>query len=185
MVDGRAELFAGGRPEAGAPPDLRQPEGIAVDASGGFYVADRSAGAVVRLDARGRVVARRHAEMTRPRVLVADRAGGLWVGADGTAEAPWQQAEGQIWHVSSEGVSRLVLRGPLPQALALSPGGNLLVADRHGSAIFALTRGPARRPIAHRRDAREVLCVATVTPETSARACGESFVVPSGGRPSR
>ena len=34
MVDGRAELFAGGTPEAGAPPDLRQPEGIAVDASG-------------------------------------------------------------------------------------------------------------------------------------------------------
>jgi hypothetical protein len=176
MVDGRAELFAGGTPEAGAPPDLRQPEGIAVDASGGFYVADRSAGAVVRLDARGRVVARRHAEMTRPRVLVADRAGGLWVGADGTAEAPWQQAEGQIWHVSPEGVSRLVLSGPLPQAFALSPAGNLLVADRHGNAVFALTPEGQRVDLIRFTDgdAPRSLVVAPVTPRapmTMKRQC--------------
>ena len=180
MVDGRAELFAGGTPEAGAPPDLRQPEGIAVDPSGGFYVADRSAGAVVRLDARGRVVARRHAEMTRPRVLVADRAGGLWVGADGTAEAPWQQAEGQIWHVSPEGVSRLILRGPLPQAFALSPAGNLLVADRHGSAVFALTPVGERVDLIRFTDgdAPRSLVVAPVTPETQrAGIAGEIFVV--------
>ena len=53
--------------------------------------------------------------MTRPRVLVADRAGGLWVGADGTAEAPWQQAEGQIWHVSPEGCRGSSSAGPFPR----------------------------------------------------------------------
>jgi hypothetical protein len=143
-------------------------------------VADRAAGAVVRFDARGRVVARRHAEMTRPRVLVADRAGGLWVGADGTAEAPWQQAEGQIWHVSPEGVSRLVLRGPLAQALALSPAGNLLVADRHNGVVFALTPEGQRVDLIRftDNDAPRSLVVAPVTPETQrAGIAGEIFVV--------
>ena len=181
IVDGRAELFAGGTPDAGAAPELRQPEGVALDATGGFYVADRIAGAIVRLDASGRVLNRRYAEMTRPRVVIADGAGGLWVGADGSAEAPWQQqSEAQIWHVSAEGVPRLVLRGPVPQAIGLSRGGNLLVADRHGAAVFALT------PDGHRiellrftdGDAPRSLAVAPVTPETErAGIAGELFVV--------
>ncbi len=180
VVDGRAELFAGGTPDAGAAPVLRQPEGVAVDASGGFYVADRREGAVVRLDAAGRVVARRYAEVTRPRVLVADRAGGLWVGADGSAEAPWQQAEGQIWRVGSEGVPRLVLRGPIPQAIALSPGGNLLVADRHAGHVFALTPDGERVDFIRftDSDAPRSLAFAPVAPETErAGIAGDLFVV--------
>ena len=180
LVDGRAELLAGGTPEAGAPPELRQPEGIAVDPSGGVYVADRTAGAVVRLDARGRVVAARYTEMTRPRVLIADRAGGLWIGADGTAEAPWQQAEGQIWHVNPEGASRLVLHGPLAQAIALSPAGNLLVADRHDGAVFAVTPEGQRVDLIRFTDgdAPRSLAVAPVAPETQrAGIAGELFVV--------
>lgn len=181
MADGRAELVAGGTPDAGAAPQLRQPEGVALDAGGGLFVADRLAGAVVRLDATGRVVNPRYAEMTRPRVLVADGAGGLWVGADGSAEAPWQQqTEAQIWHVNAEGVSRVVLRGPVPQAIALSRGGNLLVADRHGSAVFALTPEGQRIDLVRFTDgdAPRSLAVAPVTPETErAGFAGDLFVV--------
>ena len=180
MVDGRAELFAGGTPDAGAEPQLRQPEGVALDPAGGFFVADRSAGAIVRLDAAGRVVAPRYAEMLRPRVLASDRAGGLWVGADGAAEAPWQQAEGQIWHVSAAGVPRLILKGPVPQAIALTPGGNLAVADRHGSQVFLVTPEGERVDFARFTDgdAPRSLGVAPVTPETErAGIAGELFVV--------
>ena len=34
IVDGRAELVAGGTPPAGTPPLLKQPEGVAVDRAG-------------------------------------------------------------------------------------------------------------------------------------------------------
>jgi hypothetical protein len=181
VADGRAELFAGGTPDAGSAPQLRQPEGVAPAANGGFFVADRLAGAVVRLDATGRVVNPRYAEMTRPRVLAADGAGGLWVGADGSAEAPWQQqTEAQIWHVSAEGVPRIVMRGPVPQAIALSRGGNLLVADRHGSRVFALTPGGERVDLIRFTDgdAPRSLAIAPVTPETErAGIAGDLFVV--------
>lgn len=180
MVAGRAELFAGGTPDAGATPLLRQPEGVAVDPSGGLYVADRIEGAVVRLDATGRPVTRRYVEVARPRVILADRAGGLWVGADGAAEAPWQQAEGQIWRVSAEGALELVLRGPMPQAMALTPGGNLLVADRHAAQVFALTPDGARVDVIRftDTDAPRSLAVAPVTPETErAGIAGDLFVV--------
>ena len=180
VVDGRAELFAGGTPDPGAQPELRQPEGVAPDNAGGLFVADRGAGVVVRVDARGKIVAPKYAEMTRPRVLVSDKSGALWIGADGGAEAPWQQAEGQIWHVSPDGTARVVLRGPLAQALALTPAGNLLVADRHGSAVFALT--PEGRRVDFVKftdgDAPRSLTVAPVTPETQrAGIAGEVFIV--------
>jgi sugar lactone lactonase YvrE len=180
LVGGRAELFAGGTPAAGDVPLLRQPEGVAVDAAGGLYVADRIEGAVVRLDATGRVTARRYVEVMRPRVIVADRAGGLWVGGDGTADAPWQQAEGQIWRVSPDGALELVLRGPIPQAMALSAGGNLLVADRHAAQVFALTPDGARVDLIRftDTDAPRSLAVAPVTPETErAGIAGDLFLV--------
>jgi glucose/arabinose dehydrogenase len=56
MLDGRAQLFAGGTPPRDTPPLLRQPEGVAVDSTGHVYVADRESGAVVRLDPAGRVL---------------------------------------------------------------------------------------------------------------------------------
>lgn len=181
FVDGRAELFAGGRPDAGAPPLLRQPEGVALDPGGGLFVADRLEGAVVRLDGSGRLAARRHVEVLRPRALAVDRDGALWVGADGTAEAPWQQqAEGQIWRVSPEGVPRLVLQGPIPQAIALSPGGNLLVADRHAGHLFIVTPDGARIDFIRftNGDAPRSLAVAPVTPATErAGIAGQLFVV--------
>ena len=51
VVDGRAELVAGGTPPRGTPPLLKQPEGVALDGAGNLYVADRQQGTVVRLDA--------------------------------------------------------------------------------------------------------------------------------------
>ena len=95
LIDGRAELFAGGTPERGRQPILRQPEGVAVDGSGNVYVADRAQGLVIRLDADGRVVDPRHLAITRPRLLAVDDSDRLWVGSDGTAEAPIQQGPGE------------------------------------------------------------------------------------------
>src|SRR5262245_50062319 len=72
LVDGRAELFAGGTPPREMPPMLRQPEGVAVDSAGRLYVADREAGVVMRLDAAGRVLDPRYAVVQRPRVVAID-----------------------------------------------------------------------------------------------------------------
>jgi sugar lactone lactonase YvrE len=139
LADGRIELVAGGTPAKGVAPLLKQPEGVAVDAAGNIYVADREQGAIVRLDPSGQVLDARYVTLTRPRVLAFDGAGRLWIGSDAKAEAPWQQGPGEIWQVSAEGVPRLVLSGPVAQAISVSPGGNLFVADRHGAEVFALT----------------------------------------------
>src|SRR5262249_57459518 len=88
MIDGRAELFAGGTPERGSQPVMRQPEGVAVDRSGNVFVADRTQGFVIRLDGDGRVIDPRHLVITRPRLLAVDDGDRLWVGSDGNAEAP-------------------------------------------------------------------------------------------------
>jgi DNA-binding beta-propeller fold protein YncE len=180
MVDGRAELFAGGTPDPGRSPDLTQPEGVALDPGGGFFVADRARGVIVRIDPTGKVADPRYAEMRRPRLLAADGSGGLWVGCDAAAEAPWQPGPGEIWHVSREGEPRLVLRGPVPQAISLSPGGHLLVADRQGAQVFALAPDGTRIDLARFTDgdAPRGLVFAPVTPETRrAGIAGDLFVI--------
>jgi hypothetical protein len=180
MVDGRAELFAGGTPDPGQSPPLKQPEGVVIDPTGGFFVADRDRGLIVRLDSMGRVVDPRYAVMTRPRVLAMEASGGLWIGSDGVAEAPWQPGPGEIWHISREGELRLVLSGPVPQAISLSPGGHLLVADRQGAQVFAVAPDGARIDLARFTDgdAPRSLVFAPVTPETRrAGIAGDLFVV--------
>ena len=180
VVDGRAELFAGGTPERGETPLLRQPEGVAVAAGGGSYVADRAQGVIVRLDPAGRVLDPRYVAVTRPRVLAVDGSGSLWIGSDGGAEAPWQQGPGEIWEVTPEGVSRVVLHGPVPQAISVSPGGHLVVADRQGAQVFAVTREGARIELGRFTDgdAPRGLAFAPVTPETQrAGIAGDLFVV--------
>src|SRR5262245_28502253 len=82
VVDGRAELFAGGTPERGSPPLLKQPEGVAVDGSGNVYVADRDRGAIVRLDATGRVLDPRYVAVKRPPALAAEASGAVLIGSD-------------------------------------------------------------------------------------------------------
>jgi hypothetical protein len=69
VVDGRAELFAGGTPERGARPVLRQPEASAVDSAGNLYVADRAEGVIVRLDPEGRLLNPAFVKLARPRLL--------------------------------------------------------------------------------------------------------------------
>jgi len=180
VVDGRAELFAGGTPDRGKAPLLKQPEGVAVDAGGGLYVADRAQGVIVRLDPAGRVLDPRYVAVTRPRVLTVDDAGALWIGADGDAEAPWQQGVGEIWKVGVEGTPRLVLRGPVPQAIGWSPAGHLVVADRHAAQVFVVTPDGERIGLARFKDgsAPRSLAFAPVTPATrSAGIAGDLFVV--------
>src|SRR5204863_406710 len=83
-------------PPGGTPPLLVQPEGVAVDAVGNLYVADRAQGAIVRLDAAGGVLDPRYVTVLRPRLMATGDSGLLWIGSDGTAEAPWQRGVGEI-----------------------------------------------------------------------------------------
>ena len=180
LVDGRAELFAGGTPPPGTAPLLRQPEGAAVDAAGNVYVADREEGVVVRLDPTGRLLNRRWAVMTRPRVLAVDTTGHLWVGADGEASTPGQPGPGEIWRVTPAGEPTLVLRGPLAVGIAAGPGGHLFVADRQGAQVFALSPEGKRIDFARFAEgsAPRGLAFAPVTPETQrAGLAGDLFVI--------
>ena len=179
VVDGRAELFAGGTPPRETPPLLRQPEGVAVDSAGRLYVADRDAGRVLLLDPAGRLLDPSRVAVLRPRVLSMDAADTLWIGADGNAEAPWQPGPGEIWRVPRDGSPALVLRGPIPAGIAVSAGGHLFVADRQGSEVFAVTPEGQRVPfLAYTQgDAPRALTFAPDTPETRrAGIAGDLFV---------
>lgn len=136
IVDGRAELVAGGTPPPGAPPLLKQPEGVALDPAGNLYVADRQRGTVLRLDPSGRVLDPRWVTLLRPRLLVS-RGERVWIAADLEAEAPWQRGTGEIWSVGPEG-RRLALSGPIVSGMDVSDGGHLFVADRQGARIVAV-----------------------------------------------
>jgi sugar lactone lactonase YvrE len=180
FLDRKPVLFAGGRSAPGAAPLLRHPEGVAVDSSGHVYVADRDAGAIVRLDAQGALVDPRHAKITRPRTLLADEAGNLWVGGDGTAETPFGAGAGEIWRVAPDGRADLILQGPLPAGLALSPGGSLFVVQRRTAQLFALTADGRRLDFGAARNGSffRGLAFAPVTPETRrAGIAGDLFLV--------
>jgi hypothetical protein len=180
VVDGRAELLAGGTPMRPEPPLLRQPEGVAADAAGNLYVADREQGAIVKLDPRGGVIAARHLEVRRPRVLAVDAGGGLWIGADGNAEAPWQPGPGEILRANARGEASVVLRGPMPAGISPGPGGRLFVADRHAARIFFVDAEGRAEAFAGFTDgdAPRTLGFAPDTPATRrAGIAGDLFVV--------
>jgi serine/threonine-protein kinase len=161
-------------------PLLRQPEGVAVDARGNIYVADRDQDIVLRLDAAGRVLDRRYVSVIRPRLLAMDEADHLWVAADGPAEAPWQQGPGELWRVPPDGRPSLVLRGPIAAGMALSPRGVLHVADRQAATVFALTPDGRRLEVTRMTGgtAPRSLVFAPVTPETRrAGIAGDLFLV--------
>ncbi|MGH7400632.1 MAG: SMP-30/gluconolactonase/LRE family protein [Candidatus Rokuibacteriota bacterium] len=148
LRDGRVQLLAGGTPDPGTPPTLIQPEGVATDSAGKVYVADRARGVVVRFDAAGGVLDSSYVRVVRPRTLTVDEADHLWVGSDGTAEAPWQAGPGAIWRVAPDGERRLMAEGPVAQGLTPGPGGSVFVADRHGSEIFGVTADGTRVSLA-------------------------------------
>jgi len=178
IVDGRAELVAGGTPAPGTPPQLKQPEGVALDAAGNLYVADRQHGAVVRLDPAGRVLDPRWLALSRPRLIVA-HGERLWVAGDGDAEAPWQRGTGEIWSLGPEG-RRLALRGPIAAGMDVSPNGHLFVADRQGARILAVGGDGTSIDFAtfSDGDAPRTLAWAPVTEATRrAGIAGDLFVV--------
>jgi hypothetical protein len=139
MVDGRPVLFAGGTPAAGQAPLLRHPEGVAVDAAGDVYVADREQGVVIRLEPTGRVRNPEFLRVSRPRMLLFDESGELWVAGDGSASTPFQDGTGELWRAGRDGAMRRVLQGPLPAGITLSPAGTLFVAQRRTAQLFAVT----------------------------------------------
>ena len=178
--DGHAEFITGGTPPPGTPTLLRQPEGVATDTAGSVYVADREQGVIVKVDPAGRIIDPRWVRLSRPRLLAVDQANHLWVGADGTTEAPWQRGTGEIWRVSPEGRPTLVLRGPMPTGFSLGPGGQLFVADRHAARIFVITAGGRITPFATftDSDAPRAIGFAPVTPETQrAGIAGDLFLI--------
>jgi hypothetical protein len=180
IADGRAELVAGGTPDAGAAPLLRQPEGAAADAEGNLYVADRAQATIVRLDARGGVVDPRWFPVQRPRVLAMDSRNRLWIGADGPAEAPWQRGPGELWRVEPDGAGVLVLRGPIAAGVTIGPGDHPWIADRQNGKIFLLTPDGRRVDFASYADgdAPRGLAFAPVTAETRAAGiAGDLFVI--------
>jgi len=172
LASGRIQLFAGGTPERGLPPALVQPEGVAVDAAGHVYVADRERGVVVRLDAGGNLLDAGYVRVTRPRALVVDETDHLWIGSDGTAEAPWQPGPGELWRVSPGGERRLVLEGPMAQGLAPGPGGVVFVADRQKGEIFAVSPDGTRMNLARFTDGDAPRGLAFVPSTAETRANG-------------
>jgi NHL repeat len=180
LIDGRAELVAGGTPERGVRPLLRQPEGVAVDATGKVYVADRDQGLVVRFDADGRVLDPKYLTVARPRLLAVDDKNQLWVGSDGSAEVPMQQGPGEIVRVDAQGGPAVLFRGPVVAALGFGRVNQLFVASRHERAIFVLTPEGKRVEFASFTDgdAPRSLCFAPATPETQRLGiAGDLFVV--------
>jgi DNA-binding beta-propeller fold protein YncE len=180
MLDGRPALLAGGTPPAGRPAVLQQPEGVAVDAGGNVYVADRARGAVVKLDRQGRLVEAAYARVPRARTVAVDAAGQLWVGGDGTATQPWQEGQGQIWRVAPDGRATLAFEGPHAAAVAAAPAGGLFVAQRHTRRVFLLTAEGRRVEFATLGGEAmpRGLAFAPDTPETRrAGIAGDLFVV--------
>ena len=180
LLNGRAEFFAGGTPQDGTPPLLRQPEGAAVDVAGNVYVADRLQGVVIRLDPFGRVLDPRYVAVSRPRVLAVDGEGQLWVASDGFAEAPWGGGPGAIWRVGPDGMPRLVLHGPIAGGMSLAHDSHLFVGDRQAGEIFAIDPAGNRTQFARFTfgDAPRTLGFAPVTPETRRLGiAGDLFVV--------
>lgn len=180
LRDGHAELFAGGTPARGQAPLFVQPEGVAADRAGNLYVADREQNAIVKLDPSGRVLSPRWLVVTRPRTLAMDDGDYLWVGGDGTAQAPWQPGAGEILRVDPNGEPRVVLRGPMAAALAVGPGGRVFVADRHTPSVFVLAPDGTRTEFAEftDNDAPRSIAFAPVTPATRrAGIAGDLFVI--------
>jgi hypothetical protein len=180
LVDGRAELVAGGTPPPGATPQLGQPEAAAADSAGNVYVADRLRGVVVKLDASGRVADPRYVAVGRPRLVAVDETDQLWVGADAGNEAPWTRGPGEIWKVNPQGLATRVLAGPNLAGMSVGPGGRLFVADRHAAKIFFVTPDGTAVDFASftDSDAPRTLAFAPLTPETRrAGIAGDLFVV--------
>jgi hypothetical protein len=180
ILDGNISLFAGGTPPQGTPPLLRQPEGVAIDGAGNFYVADRATGRIVKLDAQGRVLDPKWLALTRPRGLVMGDREHLWITSDGDAEAPWQPGPGEILRVSPDRVPLVVMKGPIAGAISAGPGGRLFVADRQAGLIFAVSPEGQRTEFARFTDgdAPRALCFAPVTPATQrAGIAGDLFVI--------
>ena len=137
LVEGRAEMLAGGTPPTRlAPPVLKQPEGVALDAEGNLLVADRQHNAVMKLDAAGKMLDPRFLLFPRPRLLIV-RGERTWVAADGEAEAPWARGTGEVWTIGPEG-RRLALKGPIAAGMDVSPGGHLVVADRSNARLMVV-----------------------------------------------
>jgi len=178
LVDGRAELLAGGTPPPREPALFKQPEGVGVDAAGHIYVADRQRGAVVKLDAAGQVLDARWLVLARPRLVVA-RGDRVWVAADGDTEAPWLSGTGEVWTVRGD-QRHVALTGPVVAGMDVGPDGRLFVADRHNARVLAVAPDGTTSDVAafSDGDAPRAIAWAPVTEATRrAGIAGDLFVV--------
>ena len=180
VVEGRAQLFAGGTPERGAAPLLRQPEGVALDGEGNVYVADREQGVIIKLDPAGRVLDPRFISLLRPRALVLDAQARLWIGGDEENTAPWQRSPGVLWRAGPASTPVPVLRGPLAGGLDVAVTGDIFMADRQGAKILRVTADGTATEFARFTDgdAPRALAFVPDTPATRrARLAGDLLVI--------
>src|SRR5262249_25640546 len=180
ILDGRATLLAGGTPPAGTLPLSGRRKGGALDTAGNLYVTDREQNVVVRLDPNGKVLDAEYVAVTRGRTLVLDEQGRLWIGGDGTADTPFQDGVGQILRAGVDRALGVVLEGPLPAGMSLSPGGALFVAQRRTGKSFVVTPDGKRIEFAAASEGTFLRSVAfaPVTPETRrAGIAGDLFVI--------
>jgi hypothetical protein len=113
-------------------------------------------------------------------MLLFDESGDLWVAGDGSAATPFQDGACELWRVGRDGTPRLVLQGPLPSGITLSPGGTLFVAQRRTARLFAVTPAGKRVDFAGAAEGTFVrgLAFVPVTPETRrAGIAGDLLVI--------
>ena len=91
-----------------------------------------------------------HAKITRPRTLLVDEAGNLWVGETGRPR-PRSAGERRDLAPTPDGRADLVLQGPLPAA-GHEPGGSLFVVQRRTAQLFVLTPDGRRLEFATARN---------------------------------
>ena len=98
----------------------------------------------------------RHAKIMRPRTLLADEAGNLWVGGDGTAETPFGGGTARSGASRPTAAPTSCSRGPCRRAWRMSPGGTPV--RRPASHRAALRAHPRRPPSRFRhRQERQLL----------------------------
>jgi sugar lactone lactonase YvrE len=119
-------------------PSIAVAEWVAARPGGGFWVHDAARGKVFAVNADGTVLAEVSVK-GRLDALAGAPDGGFFAALAATAEIRRYDAEGEMletWTVPGE--------GPVPawpSGLVGAPGGDLVVADRHGGRIVALDAG--------------------------------------------
>lgn len=120
------------------------PHGIVFDAAGQLWVSLEGAGAVVRLDPRGQIVARHDVSLNCAGCAqkINPHPHGLAVGPDGKTLWFTGKATGTVGRITPDGVIQtfpLATVGSVPIYIEAGPDGNMWVTELVGNAIARVT----------------------------------------------